>query len=364
METRAIISLYENVIIQIATPYSTGTGFYLKNFDLIITNEHVVRGNKNAVVAGKKFEKQIVPVLYADTKYDLAFLKPPVGHKMLEVMINAEVNQDEGDKVIAIGHPFDLKYTVTQGIISSMLHKEDDINYIQHDAALNPGNSGGPLVDTEGKVIGINTFIIQNGNSIGFSLPSSYLISCIEAFKKGNGQRGVRCPSCKHISFEKEGSASKHCAVCGASISMLSLIEDYEPYGISSTVEEMISKLGYPVALTRKGPNNWSLKKGSASINISYYEKTGLLVGDVYLSTLPENNIDKLYHFLLRQNYQLEGMSFSIKEQDIILSLLIFDQYLNADTLYRLFSNLLTTADKYDNVLVDIYGAKWKPENP
>ncbi|MBL0100731.1 MAG: trypsin-like peptidase domain-containing protein [Saprospiraceae bacterium] len=77
METRAIISLYENVIIQIATPYSTGTGFYLKNFDLIITNEHVVRGNKNAVVAGKKFEKQIVPVLYADTKYDLAFLKPP-----------------------------------------------------------------------------------------------------------------------------------------------------------------------------------------------------------------------------------------------------------------------------------------------
>ncbi len=362
MNTREIISLFENVIIQIATPYSTGTGFYLKAYDIIVTNEHVVRGNKYAVVAGKSFEKQLVPVLYMDTKYDLAFLSPPVHHQMPEIKTGSKQSLDEGDKVIAIGHPFDLKYTVTQGIISSLLHQEEEVSYIQHDAALNPGNSGGPLVDTGGKVIGINTFIIQNGNSIGFSLPTEYLIRCIEEFREGQGAKGVRCPSCKHICFEKTGYDPKYCPVCGTSITMISQIEEYEPYGVCNSVEEIISRLGYAVALTRKGPNTWSLKKGSATVNISYYEKTGLLVSDVYLCTLPENKIEDLYYYLMKQNYEMEGMSLSINDQDIILSLLIYDQYLNGETLFKLFNNLLTTADKYDNVLVESFGARWKNE--
>ena len=363
MDTKTIIPLYENVIIQIATPYSTGTGFYLKSADLIVTNEHVIRGNKNCVIAGKNFEKQLVEVLYMDTKYDLAFIKSPVSHHMPDVITGDASLLDEGDKVIAIGHPFDLKYTVTQGIISSLLHKEEDVSYIQHDAALNPGNSGGPLVDMNGHIIGINTFIIQNGNSIGFSLPVYYLIKCIEEFKKGGGESGVRCPSCKHISFEKAGSDVKYCPVCGTHLIMISQIDDYEPYGVSNTVEEIIGKLGYPVALTRKGPNTWSLKSGSAIVNISYYEKTGLLVGDVYLCTLPENKISELYYFLLRENYTLEGMTLSIREQDIILSLLIYDQYINTETMYKLFKNLLSTAARYDNMLVDTFGAYRKNAN-
>jgi len=360
MNTKLIIPLYENVIIQIATPYSTGTGFYLKSADLIVTNEHVIRGNKNCVIAGKNFEKQLVEVLYMDTKYDLAFIKSPVGHQMPDISTGDAASLDEGDRVMAIGHPFDLKYTVTQGIISSLLHKEEDVDYIQHDAALNPGNSGGPLVDMSGHVIGINTFIIQKGNSIGFSLPVYYLIKCIEEFKKGGGVSGVRCPSCKHISFEKVGSDSKYCPICGTHLLMISQIDDYEPYGVCNTVEEIIDQLGYPVALTRKGPNTWSLTNGSAIVNISYYEKTGLLVGDVYLCTLPENKISELYYYLLRENYALEGMTLSIREQDIILSLLIYDQYINTQTMYKLFKNLLSTADKYDNIIVETFGANWK----
>ena len=360
MNIRDIISFYENVIIQIATPYSTGTGFYLKDYDLIITNEHVVRDNKSVIVAGKGFEKQIVPVIFIDTKFDVAFLAAPAGHDMPGVETTTAENLDEGDRVIAIGHPFDLKYTATQGIISSMLNQENDVHYIQHDAALNPGNSGGPLVDMNGHVIGINTFIIQNGNSIGFSLPVSYLLSCIYEFKTGNGAKGVRCPSCKKVSFESDKLSTGYCVVCGASIRMISQIEDFEPYGVNSTVEDIISRLGYQVALTRKGPNNWSLKKGSALINISYYEKTGMLVGDVFLCTLPEKSIDSLYYYLLRQNYDLEGLSLSIKDQDIILSLLIYDQYINSNTLLKLFKQLLAKADEYDNILVEQYGAKWK----
>jgi serine protease Do len=358
--TRDIISFFERVIIQIATPYSTGTGFYLKEYDLIVTNEHVVRGNKNVIIAGTEFEKQIVDVLYLDSKFDLAFLKSPVKHSMPYSEITSTEHLDEGESVIAVGHPFDLKYTATQGIISSLLHHEDDIRYIQHDAALNPGNSGGPLVDSKGHIIGINTFIIQNGNSIGFSLPSDYLIQCIREFKRGEDKKGVRCSSCNNISYESDEKSSDFCQNCGAPIEMISQIEDYEPFGVCNTVENILTSLGYNAALTRKGPNNWSVKKGSALVNISYYEKTGMLIGDVFLCTLPEKDIGELYYFLLRKNHDLEGLSLSLKDQDIILSLLIFDQYIHQDTLQKLFSRLVETADEFDSLLISKFGARAK----
>jgi serine protease Do len=360
MEIRAIIAAAENIIVQIATPYATGTGFYLQAHDLIITNEHVVRGNKNVVIAGKAFEKQMTSVVYLDIKYDLAFLSPPKNHNMISLECGDLSKIDEGDKVLAVGHPFDLKYTATQGIISNLAHKEDDISYIQHDAALNPGNSGGPLIDMEGHIIGVNTFIVQNGNSIGFALPANILQNCLQDFLAGDGQKGVRCPSCQRISFENKVNDSKYCGHCGAAITMINQITDYEPYGVNYTVEDMISKLGYEVSLTRKGPNNWSLIKGSALLNLSYYEKSGLLIGDVYLCSLPDHNIESLYYFLLKENYKLQGISFSIRNNDIILSLLIHDQYINNNTLMMLFQNLLKSADYYDNVLIHEFGAKWK----
>ena len=113
---REIIKRFEDNLIQIATPYSTGTGFFLKEYNLIITNEHVIRGNKNAMIAGKTFNKQIVSVLYLDETYDLAFISPPNDHNMSAVSLGDTSTADEGDSIIAIGHPFDLNFTATQGM--------------------------------------------------------------------------------------------------------------------------------------------------------------------------------------------------------------------------------------------------------
>ena len=128
------------------------------------------------------------------------------------------------------------------------------------------------------------------------------------------------------------------------------------------TIEEMLGQSGHNVQLSRRGPNNWEITQGSAKINISYYEKTGLITGDAYLCLLPKSNIKPLYEYLLRQNYVMDGMTFSIKDQDIILSLLIYDRYLNADTGMELFNHLFEKADHYDNILVEEYGALWKYE--
>ena len=359
MEKAEIIDLFKQVVIQIATPYSTGTGFYISDYNLIVTNEHVVRDNNKVVIVGEDFDKQIVEVLYCDPKFDLAFLACPETTQLPSVSLAIDNTLTEGDQVIAVGHPFGLKYTATQGIVSNMLHKQDDINYIQHDAALNPGNSGGPLLAKDGKIVGVNTFIIRDGNNIGFSLPIKYLKDTLEEFREGGGEACVRCNSCLNLVFESQNK-SGYCIHCGAKMKMISGIEPYEPVGISFTIEKILENLGYDNDLARRGPNNWEIIEGSAKINISYHEKSGLIVGDGYLCSLPKKNIKPLYKFLLKENYKLDGLTFSVKGQDIILSLLIYDQYLNIDSGIKLFRHLIDIADKYDDILVKDYGGRWK----
>jgi serine protease Do len=361
---KEIIELYRSVVIQIATPYSKGTGFYVKSHNVIITNEHVVRGNKEVVIDNSHFKRQLVKVLFIDVNYDLAFLSVPDEVEIPSVNFGKQTSIKEGDTVVAIGHPFGLKYTTTQGIISSTLYQQNDITYIQHDAALNPGNSGGPLLNMDGEIVGVNTFMIRDGKNIGFSLPVNYLEESILAYKSGDGKTGARCVSCSNLVFET-GEEIKYCPFCGAKITLPSFEEEYEPVGISKTIEELLVDIGYNVKLSRRGPNNWEVHQGSAKINITYHEKTGLIIGDAFLCNLPKENIGPLYEYLLKQNYQVEGLTFSVnpKGQEIILSLLIYDRYLNLDTGIQLFKHLFEKADHYDDILVDEFGAIWKQED-
>ncbi|MBP7184603.1 MAG: trypsin-like peptidase domain-containing protein [Saprospiraceae bacterium] len=346
-----VIDTYKNIVIQIATPLSTGTGFYLEKEQLIVTNEHVIRGNRKVVIGGNSFSKQLAEVLYTDAKYDLAFLEAPKGIDLPKVDLETNSTLIEGDIVVAVGHPFNLRYTATQGIVSNVGHQHDELRYIQHDAALNPGNSGGPLINARGKIEGINTFIIKDGNSIGFSLPVSYLREAIDEYSKHFGKKATRCTSCANIVFEHtlEG---KYCPHCGVKLILPNQVEEYEPIGTTKIIEEMLIQLGISVELSRRGPNMWQIRNGSAKINIYYHENIGIVKGDAYLCKLPKSNIKEIYEYLLRQNYSNRGLTLSVKGQDLVLSLIIFDRYLNKETSKVLFRNLIEKADYYDDQLI------------
>jgi serine protease Do len=353
---RDVIERFKGAVIQIATPFSVGTGFYLADEKLIVTNEHVVRGNKEVVIEGDGLERTVSPVVFMDPKFDLAFIDVPSPNKLTVVRLGDSDSVVEGDLVLAVGHPFGLKYTATQGIISNIHHLQNDIHYIQHDAALNPGNSGGPLIDKDGRVVGINTFIIRNGQNIGFSLPSRYLISCFEDYKKGTGRFAVRCSSCGNLVFEPN-SEKNYCPNCGASILMISDIENYEPRGIRKILEESMIRLGFDIRLSRRGPYNWDLIQGSARIILSYHEESGIIEADAYLASLPKENIKAIYTYLLQQNDELRGLSFGVRLNDIVLSLVMFDQYLQTSLLDKNLKNLLDAADRYDDELFEKFGA-------
>ncbi len=355
-----IIERYKNIIIQIATPYSTGTGFFLKDENLIVTNEHVVRSNREVIIQGYNLEKQRIKVLFTDPKYDLALLQAPEQiNNLPEVEIGYKKGVRQRDKVVAIGHSFGMKYSAAQGIVSNTTQEKNDVFYIHHDASLNPGNSGGPLIDLDGAIVGVNTFVIKSGKSIGFSLPVEYLIKTIKEFKSGGGKIGTRCFSCLNLIFEND-KKDQYCPHCGSKIEIPSEVAEYESTGVSKTIEDMLVEMGYQVQLARRGPFYWEVEQGSAKISITYYEKTGLIIGDAYLCNLPPKDIKPLYEFLLRQNYENEGLTFSVKGQDIVLSLLIYDRHLNKETGIKLIKHLFERADYYDDILVDQYGAIWK----
>jgi serine protease Do len=261
MDPQEIIELFQPIIIQIATPQGTGTGFYLKDYNLIITNDHVVKGNFEVVVSGKILKKTMSPVYFNDPKYDLAFIAVPEGAEMPQIQLDRDHPIHDGDQVIAIGHPFGLNYTATEGIVSKANRVRGGINFIQIDAAINPGNSGGPLVNKDGEIVGVNTFIIAGGDNLGFALPVSYLIDSLEEYKPLYGKVAVRCVSCTNL-ITAENIDGEYCPFCGSKVELPALKkeEEYKPAGAAAVIEKIIEQLGKDVKLARRGPSTWEIQ--------------------------------------------------------------------------------------------------------
>lgn len=358
-ELTKLIKECKKSIIQIATPYYTGTGFLAENTGFIITNEHVVTGNKRVTIRSQNEKPYWADVVYLDPVYDIAFLKIPDHFKHKGLIFRGRDNRiEEGDSVIAMGHPFGLPFSVTQGIVSNISGEEKKIYYIQHDAALNPGNSGGPLLDSEGKVIGMNTFTIQNGQNIGFALPSVFIRQMLSDFISSGEITSVRCSSCKKIVKEENVEKNNpYCPFCGSSVTFIQNIQPFEPQGIARMLEAILTESGFDIELARKGPDHWIIINGSAYIEISYHEKTGLVSAEGYICKLPGENLEALYTYLLQLNAQPGSLTFSIKDDTVVISFLVFDQFLFGNLLSVYLKNLFAKADKTDEFLVKNFGA-------
>jgi len=197
----AIIENYKRNIIQIASPYGTGTGFYNADSHLFITNYHVIKDNDEVIISGRGFKKTTAKVLYFDPLYDLAFIQAPENIDLQKALLSS-VPVSEGDNIIAIGHPYGLKYTATKGIVSKASRLYNEISYIQIDAAINPGNSGGALANADGEVVGINSIKIAVGGveGIGFAIPMNTARPIIQALiEKGRVAR----PYLGVVAFDK-----------------------------------------------------------------------------------------------------------------------------------------------------------------
>jgi serine protease Do len=353
MNTQAILETYIENIIQIMTPYGTGTGFVIDG--LIITNSHVVNGLKEVVVSAKKLKRSIAKVVYDDPYYDLAFIKFNLEKPTTKLQLSSKIIED-GDTTIAIGHPYGLNYTATEGIVSKSSRLQGDLEYIQIDAAINPGNSGGPLLNTDGEVIGVNTFIIQNSNNLGFALPYFYIQEAIQMFTELKRDNIIKCNSCKNL-IQEEDIKNDYCPICGIKLEIAKLRrKGYRATGASKLTEDILSSLNINVTLARRSQASWRVEHGSARIDINYYDN-GIIIGDSKLCGIPKENIEKIYDYLLKENSKLSYLQFSINENSIYLSYLIIDSSLTLKEGKIAFDKLLKKSDKYDDILITKFGA-------
>jgi serine protease Do len=154
---------------------STGSGFIIRQDGYLVTNAHVVTDAERIQVKladGRRFEGRLIGL---DERTDLALVK--IEATGLPVAALGDSNRLRvGEFVLALGHPFGLEQTVSFGIVSRkgqpLMVAAPGFDFIQTDAAVNPGNSGGPLVNMAGEVVGVNSMAARNG-SIGFAIPSN-----------------------------------------------------------------------------------------------------------------------------------------------------------------------------------------------
>jgi len=158
-----------------------GSGFIINSSGIVVTNNHVVKDAATVSVTLSGGESYPAKIIGTDPKTDLAVLKIDVGHPLPYVELGSSASVEPGEWVVAMGNPFGLDGTVTAGIVSALGRDIGDGPYdkfIQIDAPINEGNSGGPLFDQHGQVIGINTAILTpTGGSvgIGFAIPSDMI---------------------------------------------------------------------------------------------------------------------------------------------------------------------------------------------
>ena len=172
---------------------SLGSGVIVASDGVIITNNHVIQGADSFRVVLSDRREYEAELLLADARTDLAVLKIDVGTEKLPILPFADSRAVQvGDLVLAIGNPFGVGQTVTNGIISATARTDVGVSdysfFLQTDAAVNPGNSGGALINTKGELVGVNTAIFsRSGGSvgIGFAIPSEMVKRVVDAAVNG-----------------------------------------------------------------------------------------------------------------------------------------------------------------------------------
>ncbi len=196
-----ISPLLDALPFQMPIPYedegfSLGSGFLINEGGFILTNAHVIRNATDIrVVRAKSREEFPARIIGIDLATDSALIRIEPQPDMHVLTLGDSGALEVGEIVMAVGNPLGLNHTVSAGLISAKdrLVSEDEaslLDYLQTDTAINPGSSGGPLLNLYGQVVGINTAIATDAQNIGFAIPINTIKRVIPILLSGNSERG------------------------------------------------------------------------------------------------------------------------------------------------------------------------------
>jgi serine protease Do len=350
-------------VVGVRAGMGRGTGWVALPNGLIVTNGHVVGYNPHVVVHPAAGPRDIpAKVVYVDTRLDIAFLMPIFPLEIPPLPTVSATQAVPGQTVVAIGHPFGLSYTVTQGILSAHRTRRG-VSYLQTDAALNAGNSGGPLLDIEGRVLGVNTMIHAAGQNLGFAVP-------VDAFRQDLERHAgapasilalnpvYRCVECQ-VRYEPRDN---RCLACGAPIRYAAELRDLATaqafFQAERVVQEMIARLGFAPHRIRIAKGVWRLANETVDVWIYLYHDGEYVEFESRLCKLPRVGQEPFLRFLLTVNDKTSGpCRVALKKDIVTLSFAELTAFLNQAEVTATLGLLLAMSAELREVLQTTYGA-------
>ncbi|MDR0295707.1 MAG: trypsin-like peptidase domain-containing protein [Prevotellaceae bacterium] len=348
--------IISKVVFKVNHAGGSGTCFYLKKHNLFITNFHVVEGFHELSIENTDKDRFLAKVVLINSVADLAFLSTENDFTHLpELELNVERDVSIGEHINVVGYPFGMPYTITDGTVSSPKQLMEGKTYIQTDAAVNPGNSGGPMFDESSKVIAVTVSKLNNADNMGFGIPATVLNEMLShATAIDRSQFAVECSSCHNLITTK----TQYCSSCGNKIDD-KLFNKYSLTDLAVFCEEAISDMGINPVLARVGNESWRFHRGSSEIRLFVYDKSYLFATSP-INIMPKQKLEPLLRFLLSTD--TKPFILGIYNNEIYVSYRVYLSDVLSDEKEKVKKNitdLAQKADDLDNYLNETFGCEF-----
>ena len=334
----------------------SGSCFYLKNYDLFVTNYHVVEGFREVALQDNDKNRFYARVVLVNPVRDIALLKADGDFSALpEIALSALDEVSIGQRINVAGYHCGMPFTVNEGTVSSPRQLMNDRYYIQTDAAVNPGNSGGPMFNDSNELVAITVSKLNNADNMGFGIPVASLRELLEQIADlDTSIFNVQCNSCDEFISEEE----EYCPSCGDKLPE-NVFKERTLTDLAVFCEEAIEAMGINPVLARVGYESWVFHKGSSEIRIFVYNRQYLFCTSP-LNVLPKKNLEPVLSYLL--NADVRPYQFGLDGNQIYISYRVhisdvFSEY--GEEVQKNLTNMAFKADELDNYLADTFGCEF-----
>ena len=310
------------LVFKVTHAGGSGSCFYLKDYNLFVTNYHVVKGFHAVAVHDNDRNPYLAKVVLVNPSLDIALLSVDGDFSALPSLNLAGDNSlSIGGKVCVAGYPYGMPFTVTEGSVSSPKQLVDGKYYIQTDAAVNPGNSGGPIFNEKNEVVGVTVSKLSNADNMGF---------------------GIRVEALRKLLEFVEG-----------------IFEEREPSSLSTFCERAIREMGVNPILARDGYDSWTFHKGSSEVRIFVYENTYLFAVSP-INLLPKKEVERVLDYILSEDFSPYKLGIEGRQIYIAYRVHLSDiTDASEDEILTNLVNLALKADEMDNMMVEEFGCEF-----
>lgn len=348
-------NIYKSVF-KVTHAEGSGSCFYLKSHNLFVTNYHVVEGFHAVAIHDSNRNPYPAKVVLVNVPLDIALLS--VSHDFSDLP-DINLSEDDtlgiGGKIRVAGYPYGMPFTVTEGTVSAPKQLMNGQYYIQTDAAVNPGNSGGPILNDKDEIVGITVAKINDADNMGFGIRVENLRKVLESVDELDRDTfNVQCESCDELISTPDG----YCPSCGEKLPE-DIFEERHVSPLTEFCESAIEQMGINPILARDGYEAWCFHKGSSEIRIFVYNRAYLfMVSPVNL--LPKKEVERVLEYMLSTDFTPYKMGIDGRQIYLMYRIHlsdITDEY--EDSIRENMVNLASKADETDNMLVEQFGCEF-----